>query len=228
MATYGDKAREVSLLLDDEAQRRFRHDQILTWINEGQREASRRSECLRGKATISTTADVQSVSVTEDVVRIHEVYWYDDGNQRIPLVYEDHSAARAVWGVSRKIGVGTPNIWWTEGYPGAFTLWFFPTPSRDGTAEMHYYRFSTDAATDGTDDATTVDLPSGWQDVVVPWAVMRAKESAREYEQAQLYKDQFDEKLSGLIDASVRYTDNVGTIARDDWYSPFAYDDFDW
>lgn len=227
MATYGDQVRQISLLLDDEPQRRFRKDQILTWINEAQREASRRSECLRAKATVSTTADTQSVALTQNLIRAHEVYWYDTGNWRIPLVYGDHSANRAVWGVSRSIGVGTPELWWTEGYPGSMTLWMFPTPSRDGTAEVHYYRFSTDAATDGTDDATEVDLPTGWQDVVIPWAMMRAHESSKSYDTAQMYKDQFDEKLAGLIDASVRYTDSPSAVAMDDWYDIYG-DDFDW
>jgi len=230
MATVGEIARQASILLDDEAGRRYRSEHLRTWIGEAQREVSRRAECLRATATISTTADTQSITITQDVVRLVECYWYPTGSSlRYPLVYRDHRAMRPIAGSYISTGAGVPEVFWTQGYPGAasFTLHFFPTPSEAGSAIIHYYRFAAAVSTTGSHDATEIDLPAGWSDCVLPWVLMRAREASREYEPAAMFKGQFEERLGNLTDASVRFIDEPGSIVMDDWYDIYG-DDSDW
>lgn len=230
MSTLGNVIQRAAILLDDAGLVRSSPMMMREWVNEAQREVARRSECLRAKTTVSTTADTQSVTLTQPIIRISEAYWYGTGDtQRYPLVYRDHRANRAVWGSGRTIAVGTPELFWTEGYPSSasFTLWLFPTPSRNGTLELHYYRHSTDFALDGSDDATVIDLPSGWSDVLLPYVVMRALQAQRQYQLADQYRSEFNDRLTGLIDASVRYIDEPGSMIMDDWYDIFG-DGVDW
>lgn len=225
MATAGATIAQASIILDDQGNVRSTPELMRVWFNEAQREVARRAECLRAKATVATTADTQSVTWTGAAIRIVECYWYGTGDtQRYPLVYRDHRAARSVWGSGRAISVGTPELFWTEGYPSSagFTIWMYPTPSTNGTLEVHYYRQATDIATDGTGDATTVDLPSGWHDVLVPFIVMRAFEAQRQYEMADRWRREFDERLVGLIDATVRFVDEPGQMMMDDWFDIFG------
>lgn len=230
MATAGSVIAAASIILDDTGNVRSTPELMRVWYNEACREIARRSECLRAKTTVSTTADTQSVTWAGSCIRIAECYWYGTGDtQRYPLVYRDHRANRAVWGSGRAISVGTPELFWTEGFPGStsFTIWLYPTPSTNGTLEIHYYRFPTDIATDGSADASTVDLPSGWHDTITPFIVMRAFEAQRQYEMADRWRGEFDNRLTGLIDASVRYVDEPGTVAMDDWYDIFGDAIFD-
>ena len=226
MATNGDIMRRASLLLDDQVNRRHTLPAMRDYLNDATREISRQSECLRAKATVATSADTASVALTQAIIRIHEVYWYDTGNQRWPLVFREHSAAKALWGVSRDIATSTPQIWWTEGYPSSagFTLHMWPTPSRDGTAEIHYYRYSTDISLTGTADASEVDLPTGWQDAAVQWIIYRARQAEQQYDLADRAKAEFDERMAGLVDATTHYTDEPTSMTLDPWYD--IYDDY--
>lgn len=229
MATNGDIMRRASILLDDEGNRRHGLHHMREYLNDATREISRRAECLRAKTTAATTADTASITLTQSIVRIHEVYWYDTGNQRYPLNFKPHRAGRSIWGISRDITTSTPQWWWTEGYPGSssFTLHFWPIPSRDGTAEIHYYRYSSDISLAGTADDTEVDLPSGWQDAAVQWIIKRAREAEQQFDLADRAEREFDNRLAGLVDATSHFTDEPTAMILDDYYDVYG-DNWDW
>jgi len=222
--TVGAIIAETAILLDDEQMVRFKPYMLRTWLNEAQREVSKITECLRAKTTIAVTADTQSYAMTANVVRVVEIYFYSaTDTQRYPLEYRDHRASRPIWGTSRSLSQGCPVMYWTEGYPGAFTLGLFPIPSQDGTLEVHYNRFSTDFVTNlGTDDASSIDLPTGWEGTCVSWMLMRAFQASRETERANGARAEFDANVGMLIEASVRYVDEPGSITMDSWYDIFG------
>jgi len=225
--SLGDICSEAAVLLDDEAGARYTPAMLRTWANEAQREVSKMSECLRAKTTLNTDADVQSYALTSNVIRLTEVYWQADNDSNLyPLEYRDHRASRPIWGVSRSRSEGTPQLYWTEGFPGNFTLAFYPTPSQDGTAEIHYSRFSVDLATNGSDDATALDLPIGWEGTCIPWIVMRAMQTSRESSRADEFRQEFMVGVDALITASVRYVDEPGSMTMDSWYDIFDDGDY--
>jgi hypothetical protein len=223
-STLGSACLEAALILDDENSARFPLVNLRRWCNEAQREVSRRAECLRASTTLAFSAADQSNDLTANVIRVGEVEWQPTGDtQWYPLVYRDHRASRPIWGTYQEITQGIPMMFWTQGYPGAasFTLHLYPTPSAAGTARIHYYRFATDLALTGSADATALDLPAGWGDCCVPWICYRAMQSTRETQRAAEFKAEFDEKVDMLIEASVRYVDEPGSIVMDDWYPDF-------
>lgn len=225
MSTLGKIMHMASVILDDQASVRVTPMQLRMFVNEGQREVARRSECLRTKTDVPVVAGTSSTIVPLPIVRISEIYFHATGDTHtIPLVYRDHRANRTVWGSGRDVGSGTPEIFWTEGFPGdtSFTVNLFPKPFRAGTLEIHYYRFPTDFALDGSDDDQPIDLPSGWSDTLTPFVVMRGMEAQRQYEAAGLYRDEFSQKLAALVEASVRFVNEPGTVMMDDWYDIFG------
>jgi hypothetical protein len=222
--SLGDLCLQASAILDDPNQARFPLVQLRRWCNEGQREVSRRSECLRATTTLSFNAGDQSNDLTSSVIRVSEVEWQTTGDtQWYPLQFRDHRAARPIWGTHQEITQGIPELYWTQGYPGSttFTLHLFPTPASAGTARIHYYRYSTDLSITGSADATAIDLPAGWEDCCLPWICYRAMQSARESARAGEFKAEFDERVGMLIEASVRYVDEPGSMVMDDWYDIF-------
>lgn len=221
--TLGDICLSASAILDDPKQARFPMVQLRRWCNEGAREASKLTGCLRATANIDWNADDQTNTLTTDIVSVIEVEWISDNDTRIwPLTYRDHSAGRPIWGTHQAISVGYPAVYWTDGYPGALDLSLYPTPSLNGTARVRHARFSTSLSVTGSADGTAVDLPSGWEEACIEWICYRALQSTREYDRAQIHKAKFDQTLESLAAVAVRYTDETGHIAMDDWYDIFG------
>lgn len=220
--TVGDMMLRAATLLDDRAMVRNDPMMLRMYINEAQREIARRSECLRAKTVLPIPA-AQSHTINLPVIRISEIYWSGaTEGRKIPLVFRDHRANRAVWGSGRDIAQGTPEIYWTEGFPPALTVNLFPAPTRTGNLEIHYYRHATNHALDGLDDDQPLDLPQGWGDAITPYVLMRAYESQRKYETADNYRREFETRLVGLIEASTRFVDEPGSVMMDDWYDIFT------
>lgn len=221
--TLGDICLDAAMVLDDPSMARYPIEQLRRWANEGMREASKLTGCLRATLNIDWDADEQSNTTTENVVSIIEAEWISDNDTRIwPLVYRDHTAGRPIWGTHQAISQGVPSVYWTDGYPGALVISVYPTPSQAGTVRVRYARFSTSLSISGGADATEIDLPAGWEDTVVEWICYRACQSSREYDRAQSHKGRFDETLNSLATIAVRYSDEAGTIAMDDWYDVFG------
>jgi hypothetical protein len=221
--TLGDIILDASVILDDPANARFRAVDLRRWANEGAREASKLSGCLRASADVDWDADEQSNALTQDLVSIIEAEWISDNDPRVwPLVYRDHTAGRPIWGTHQSISVGYPSVYWTDGYPGAMTLSLYPTPSLNGTVRIRYARFSTSLSLSGGADGTAIDLPSGWEEVCIEWICYRAMQSVREYDRAQAHRSEFDRRIDALATIAVRYTDEMGTVAMDDWYDIFG------
>jgi hypothetical protein len=221
--TLGDICMDASALLDDPRQDRYPLVQLRRWANEGSREASKLTGCLRASADVDWNADDQTNTLTQDIVSVIEAEWINDNDDRIwPLVYRDHTAGRPIWGTHQAISVGYPSVYWTDGYPGALDVSLYPTPTQNGTLRLRYARFSTSLATNGAADGTAIDLPAGWEDAVVEWICDRARQSTREYDIAQAHKGAFDGQLEALATIAVRYADETGSIAMDDWYDIFG------
>lgn len=226
--TLGDIILDASNILDDPRQERYTPDLVRRWANEGAREVSKLTGCLRASADIDWAADDQTETLTQDIVSIIEAEWMNDNDDRIyPLVYRDHTAARAVYGTQQRATWSTPGMYWTGGYPGALTLSLWPIPTQNGTCRLHYARFSTSLAINGSADGTAIDLPAGWEELCVEWICYRARQASREYELASAHKAQFDARLDALSTIAVRYSDEQGVVSMDDWYDIFS-DGYGW
>lgn len=195
----------------DEATASFWSDTELTrWINEGQNDVARRSECLRATSDIAVTAGTQDYVAPTDLVRATAAEWRPtSSDQRFPLTYLDRHNADSIWGTSQSMTDGTPAIWTAWGYPGTstFTIKLYPTPYEAGTLRLYYYKLPTEVAADGD----TLGVPNGWEDLVVEYATMLAyrKDGNQQWQDAF---QKYTADLEALIETAVRFSDQAGHI----------------
>lgn len=191
---------------------RFTDETLREWINEGVGEIVRRTECQRTYATIPAVAGTQEYPGFNNTVRIHAVnYTSTSSGRSYDLEYNDYKSVASVAWTTLATAEGTPSIYWTWGSPPGLTIGLYPTPSQAGTIGVHYYRFATPLAINGSAAATSVDVPQGWEDLIIEYAVIEAMISDRD-ERYAIYQEKFEKKLSALQDASVRFNDQAGVI----------------
>lgn len=214
--TLIDAITKVRSLIDESSSVFWEDDEITRWLNEGQNDIARRSECLRDSSTVSVTAGTQEYSAPTDMVRITRVTYAPTGsNQIYPLTYRDMHSADAIWGTMQATTDGTPAIWTSWGFPPSLTITLFPTPTQDGNINVFYYRLPSTLA----QDSDTIEVPGGWEDLVVEYAIMLAlrKDGDPRWQEAfTAYTNHFN----SLMEKVIRFTDQSGQI--DDMHGAFA------
>lgn len=195
----------------------FSDEEIRTWVNEGARECARRTEALRTSSTIAVTANTQDYTAPTDCVRMHRLEFKPTGSsQRIPLMYRDRTAMDVVWGTYQLMS----SSWWPEfytmwGIPPTMTITLYPTPTTAGSLYAYYYRLPTALSVTGTAAATTLDIPEGWEDLILSYAEARARLKQQRTDLYQVAWGQFRELLQALNETAARYTDSPGIVTPD-------------
>lgn len=228
--TQGVLVTELRSRLNERAEAFFTDVELRTWINEGARDIARKTEALRAYATVSITANTQDyVTGPTDLIRIHRVEFTPTGSsQRVPLIYRDRSAMDVVWGTHQAITTSYwPEYYTTWLYPGttAMQISLFPIPAVAGTLRVWYYKFPTALATGGSASATTLDIPEGWEDLILEYAEARAHLKRKDVTMYQVAWGNYGDKVMDLLETSLRYSDAAGQITPafdfmpdDDWY----------
>lgn len=218
MTTLGTLVTQVGDRVDDSAHRRFPQTQVRTWINEGCREICRRAECNYKSTTISVSASTQDLTLsTIDVVRLHHVTFTPvaDPTSTYPLDYYDLRDMDSIWGVWRGQESSYPEFYTTWGMPPALGVTLAPVPSAAGTLTVYYYSLPTALSTTGSDDAIDVDLPQGWEDLAVDYAVGLCARKDRKSDEYTIAMQVFTDRLQALVDTATRYNDTPGQITPD-------------
>lgn len=223
--TLGQLVTEVRDHVDEATQTYWTDIQLRKWINEGLRDLNRYCETLQKNATITVTTGVQDYSAPTDVIRVSRCEWQPTGqNQKYPLEYRDLNSMDNAWGISQAVTQGYPLVFTLIGFPPQLTIRLWPIPSTGGQLNLYYWRLPADLATDGTADATTVDVPEGWWDAVVQYAeymALRKDADPRWKEAFEIYNQKRDE----LMDISRRWSDQAESIQYRDSYLPsWLYD----
>lgn len=203
---------EIRRKLNSLTLRRWAQEDIFIWINEGIDDVARRTEALRAKQTITIPNGTQEVTGPTDAVRVHMVQFQPDNQSaKYDLQYMDVKSTSSIAWTSIGSAEGRPAMFWTWGYPPNLTINVYPTPSESGTLIVHYYRLPAPLTIDGTNASTSIDLPQGWEDLCVDYAVYQAMLSDGDMRWSN-YKDLYEQKLTGLSDAAIRFVDQAGMI----------------
>ena len=195
----------------DEVSARFWADADLTdWINEASREVARRAETLQTTQTLNVTGGQQEYTLPVDVLRVHRVEFARDNSNVQPLEYRDFNTMDSIWWGSQRSTPGDP-YWFTMwGFPPTLKLIVYPTPSTSIAAgfKIFYYRLPAVAAA----DADPVEVPAGWDDVIVDYceySALRKDADGRWQEAKQLFED----KMMHMVDTTQRWIDSAGSYS---------------
>jgi hypothetical protein len=205
-ATLGDTVEAIREMVDEVNPGFYTDKSLRRWVNAGVREIARRSEWKRGTTTEQTTASVRYVTVPDDVVRVSRVEIENSDGRIWRLKYRDTNAMDSIWGAGQGTWEGTPTYYTLQG-ANPLTIVLFPVPNEVLDVHMHYYGMPVDLALDGSDDGEVLDVPTGWEDLVVDWGTVEAFRKLRDVAQYQLALSQFQSKLGALVEMAVRYTD---------------------
>lgn len=189
--------------------------EIRQWTNEIAKDIARTTESLRASMTFSAVAGTGSYSptFTNQPHRIYRVTYAPTGsNNTYALEFRDPNAMDEVWG-SLQTTQSTPSYWTSWGYPPNLSLQVFPVPSTAGTFTVYYYRLATVLATDGTDASDTVDIPDGWDDVLVDGVEYKAlrRDSDPRWQEA---KQEYEQHREALAESALRFTDAMPVITN--------------
>lgn len=191
----------------------FDDRELCIWINEACRDIARRTMCLRDSDTVTAVAGTQAYTQAADVLMIHRVEYAATGqSQRHALQYMDINSMDKYWGASRAVTQGTPQFWTSWGAPPALSLILYPTPSVGGSLYVHHYRLPAELNTTGTARATSIDVPSGWEDLVLDYLEYRAFLKDGQAQRAGIAKQQYEQNLEALWANVVRFTDQAGMV----------------
>lgn len=188
---------------------------IRRWGNEGLEFIARETECLLATTTIAVVAGTQTYStaaINPSFTRIHTMRFEPTGVTNIyNLTYHDFNIMDRVWG-SWPTRQGDPEVWTAWGYPPSLSIILYPVPSRAGLLRLYYYRLPTKITeTTNADDGLTLDLPAGWDDLLVmyvEYSALRADRDPRWQEAHAL----FHQALERMIFLTQRPSDQSGSM----------------
>lgn len=202
--------------LDEESPGFFKDHQIRQWINEAVREIARRAEWKRATQAPSVVAGTQTYALATDTIEVYRVeYQPSSSSIKYPLEYRDLGQMDVVWGIHQSISQGVPEFWsmWSANPP---VVYLAPIPSQAGTLNVFYYSMPADLATNTTTSANTaIDVPMGWEDLVVEYAVAIGFRKSRNAQMYALTMGEFRDKLEDFKGVSTRYTDAATMIVPD-------------
>lgn len=214
MGTQSELVTYIRDMLDESNARQWSDQQLRSWINDGAIEISRKTECTRAEASINTTASTGEYTLTQNIVRLHMAEWQSADGQLHPLEFRDRHSMSNLWWNDPSSESHAPVVITHWGNPPALKIQLYPVPSQSGTLKIFYYSFPERLAENNTTDGNVaVDLPAGWDDMLVDYAEYRALRRDRDERWQEAYQ-LWLEKLSDLTTASTRYNDQAGQV---DW-----------
>lgn len=205
--TLGQLIEAVREALSEATESQWDDNMLTRWINDGAGDIARRAEVLQDREDVDITDGVAEYTLPSDVLRIHRVEFYFDGETlKYPLEYRDFQNMDSMWGMNQTTE-GTPSLYTLWGFPPALKLVLYPVPSANGTAKVFYYRLPVPRVS----SPQTVEVPEGYHDLIVHYAEYRALRRDRD-PRWQEAKSLYDEGLFHMIELTRRWSDQAGMI----------------
>lgn len=204
----------------DEATAHYYTDtELANWVNDGSRDVARRGEDLITFDTaLAIVAGTRIYTLPTGMTRIHRAEFVPSGSvQTYPVAASSQQEMDQIWGINQQSQSSYPSYFVTLGYPGGtgsglFRIQLYPVPAQAGVLNLFYYalpyRFTSGT---GGELAKTIDLPEGWDDLVVMYATARALNKARD----ERWKDEmnlYETKIQELIDVSRYFHDQAQAV----------------
>lgn len=155
--------------LDEPTTQEWTDAEITRWLNEGARDTTRRTECLKATTSLSFTNGTRTYDMPTNCIRTNRIE-VASGSFTVTLQYREMNEMDPIWNGMATLA-GIPQWWTTWGFePTSQAIYVFPVPNASMTATAFYYRQSTDASAGGD----PIEVPEGWYDMVVDYACAQA------------------------------------------------------
>jgi hypothetical protein len=179
----GDVRARVQSDVGDTSGALITNEDIYRWINDAQREVTRRIECNMELASTPSSNGRSSYDLPNNCFKPMSLSYND-----VPLDRTTKQLADQYWPTRVQAGQeGTPLAWYT--YSNSQKIWLYPAPAADGdTIKLWFLRSPIDVV----DDDSPLDLPEDTHGDVVTFVKARAKEKDEEDQKAAALMAQFD------------------------------------
>lgn len=214
--TQGTYITSVRERLDEPTERFWTDIELRRWINEAARDIARRTETLQEVDPVTIVAGTQQYTLAADILRVHRAEFKATGDNNVyPMEYMDYQAMDSLWFTSKTITPGNPRVFTLWGFTPNQNMLLYPTPSRAGVMSIYGFRLPIERATaTNADAAAIIELPEGWEDLVVEYVLYQAwlKDGNPNWQAA---KQLYDEKLDAMYQMTRRWSDQAGMITSD-------------
>lgn len=225
MTTMGQALAAVRRNLDETTARAWTDTEIRGWVNEAVAEIARRTMALETSADVSVSAEDVSAAMPADVLTVNRLEWRtSDGTRQTNLEIREKFAMDSVWSAGQDTTMGTPQYAAPTGFPPSLTFQLYPIPSEDGTVRVYYYKAAPTLATDTSQDAVVLSVPSGWDDLIYDYATQAAQRRDNN-PLWQTTRQVFEEKLQQMWTAVQAFHNHPGVITPDanSWDEPYGW-----
>lgn len=173
--------------------------ELARWCWEAARDIARRTEWNQKTSTQDIVANQQTYTVPDEMLRAFRVEYRQTASYSYALEIKDFHNMDDLWITGRQVSGSQPYACAFWGAPGSRDgtaarqqLYLYPTPSAAVTNGLILYYYAIPKKVDTNDFNATVEVPSGWEDLVPLYVevVARRKESrdARWREAFDLYE----------------------------------------
>lgn len=181
----------------------WKDSELIAWVNDGVRDVARRAEViLVYNTSLAANVGQAKYNLPVDVIRVHRVEFIPgDSTQIYPVTGSTYDELDQIWGINPTQQSSYPTTYACWGTPGNMTIQFYPVPAASGRFNLFYYRMPGNLATDGSSNAESLDIPSGWDDVIIMYVSYRALMKARD-PHWQIFKQEYTENIQYMIDVT--------------------------
>lgn len=201
-----DVIRDVRRAFGDEDGVQIKDEDLVRWINDGQREIVSNNPILKAKATVSSVAGNNNYPLPADIYQIENLTY--DGKRINGVGFEE--------GIARFGALtdgGDPYYWYMWGNE----LYLYPTPNTVKTITMYY----TQAPAPVTGAGDLLSVPDRYFNALVEYVKMQAYELDEDWQAQQAKTQKFHFHMDKLTNAENNMS-GPSHIMRD----PFYEDDY--
>lgn len=190
-----DVKKRVRATFGDESSVQVTDENIVTWVNDGQREVvSMNPELLEAIVAANTVAGQQDYVIPADVRKIRSISYKSDISVAFidltALSLQEFDKNMGAWDGSA-YGQRDPLYYCT--FANRIKLFPIPNTSIVGGLKLYYYRMPTDV----TIDADVIDLPLNYHSAIVQYCLQQAYELDEDWNSVGNKGQQFTASVSG-------------------------------
>lgn len=237
-ATLADVTSRVREIFDEPTASFLSDTNIMNWVNDGCRDLARRGELLLTYDTsLVISANTAVYTLPTDIIRIHRCEFVPTGStQTYPVQGSTQMEMDQIWGINQQNPSSYPSYFVFRGYPGAptsyvsgnsaFKIQLYPVPSAAGTLNIFYFRWPFRFTSATTDASKQLDLPEGWDDLVVTYAEYHALRKDRDDRWRDVMQE-YESKVEYVLNVTREFHDNphffttASRVAQPAWLTEF-------